>query len=111
MNKPNPLPFVAVVALLSGMGVKAQDNSFLTNGLAAHYRFNGNANDESGNGNTGTPIGVTLASDRFGNDDSCYRFTGVNSPQSFIRITNAPAVQFPADFTFSAWIKFSGGTQ
>ena len=33
----------------------------LTTGLVAHYPFNGNAEDESGNGNNGTVNGATLA--------------------------------------------------
>jgi hypothetical protein len=38
-------------------------------GLVAWYPFNGNANDESGNGNDGTVNGATLTADRnsFGN--------------------------------------------
>jgi hypothetical protein len=39
----------------------------VTTGLVAYYPFNGNANDESGNGNNGTVNGATLTSDRFGN--------------------------------------------
>ena len=34
-------------------------------GLVAWYPFNGNANDESGNGNDGNVIGATLSEDRF----------------------------------------------
>jgi hypothetical protein len=39
----------------------------LQQGLVAYYPFNGNANDESGNGNDGTVNGATLTEDRFGN--------------------------------------------
>jgi len=35
-------------------------------GLVAYYPFNGNANDESGNGNNGTVNGATSTEDRFG---------------------------------------------
>jgi hypothetical protein len=38
-----------------------------TNGLVGYWPFNGNANDESGNGNNGTVNGATLTSDRNGN--------------------------------------------
>ena len=34
------------------------------NGLMAWYPFNGNATDESGNGNDGTNYGASLSSDR-----------------------------------------------
>ncbi len=36
-----------------------------SDGLVAWYPFNGNANDESGNGNDGVPENVTLESDRY----------------------------------------------
>jgi hypothetical protein len=56
-----------------------------TNGLVGWWPFNGNANDESGNGNNGTVNGATLTSDRNGNGNSAYNFDGVND---FIFITN-----------------------
>ena len=48
----------------------------LTRGLIAHYPFNGNADDESGNENHGTVYGATLTIDRFGNPNSAYSFDG-----------------------------------
>jgi hypothetical protein len=48
----------------------------LKDGLVAHYPFNGNANDESGNGNNGTVNGATLTTDRFGNMNKAYSFDG-----------------------------------
>ena len=52
----------------------------LSQGLLAYYPFNGNANDESGNGNSGTVNRATLTSDRFGKNDNAYDFsnTGAN---------------------------------
>jgi len=50
-----------------------------SNGLVAWYPFNGNANDESGNGNNGVVNGATLTADRFGNANGAYSFDGVNS--------------------------------
>jgi hypothetical protein len=50
--------------------------SVLEDGLVAYYPFNGNADDESGNGNHGTVHGATLTTDRDGNDRSAYRFDG-----------------------------------
>ena len=46
-----------------------------TNGLVAWWPFNGNTNDESGNGNNGTNNGATLTQDRFGNANSAYYFS------------------------------------
>ena len=50
-----------------------------TNGLVAYYPFNGNANDESGNGNNGTVNGATLTTDRFGIVNKAYSFVGANN--------------------------------
>ncbi len=49
-----------------------------TNGLVGWWPFNGNANDESGNGNNGTVNGATLTTDRFGILNRAYDFDGVN---------------------------------
>ena len=49
-------------------------------GLVAYYPFNGNANDESGNGYDGDTTGhaPTLTTDRFGNENSAFHFDGIN---------------------------------
>jgi len=51
-------------------------NSNLTNGLVTYYPFNGNANDESGNGNNGIVNGATLTTDRFNYPNKAYYFVG-----------------------------------
>jgi hypothetical protein len=48
-------------------------------GLVGYWPFNGNANDESGNGNNGTVNGATLTSDRNGVANSAYSFDGVSN--------------------------------
>jgi len=73
----------------------------LTDGLIAYYPFNGNANDESGNGNHGTVYnGTTLTNDRFGNLNCAYDFDGEND---FIEITPQSTVSSIGDFTISVW--------
>jgi len=53
----------------------AQPPSYVpTNGLQAWYPFNGNANDESGNGNNGTVNGASLTTDRFNTQNTAYSF-------------------------------------
>ena len=47
-----------------------------TNGLVGWWPFNGNANDESGNGNNGTVNGATLTSDRFNSLSAAYHLDG-----------------------------------
>ena len=51
----------------------------LASGLLAYYPFNGNANDESGNGHNGTIYGSTLTADRMGNSNSAFYFNGTPS--------------------------------
>jgi uncharacterized protein (TIGR02145 family) len=65
---------LAVLGIL--VGINAQ---IPTDGLVAHYPFDGNANDESGNGNDGTVYGATLTTDRFGNENSAYSFNGIDN--------------------------------
>jgi hypothetical protein len=50
-----------------------------TEGLVGWWPFNGNANDESGNGNDGTVNGATLTQDRFGNSNNAYSFNGTHN--------------------------------
>ena len=47
-------------------------------GLVGYWPFNGNANDESGNGNNGTVNGATLTMDRFGSANAAYSFDGLS---------------------------------
>ena len=66
---------------------KAQDfpSHIPTEGLVAYYPFNGNANDESGNGNNGTVNGAAMIEDRFGSIDQAYNFDG---SETFISLPN-----------------------
>lgn len=68
------------------------------NGLVAHYPFNGNANDISGNGYNGTLHGVSLTTDRFGNANSAYSFDGTSNYISL------PSFQVGGAFSLSAWV-------
>ena len=83
--------------------LKSQDITIetqtLENGLVAHYPFNGNANDESGNGNDGIINGATLTPDRFNNQNAAYLFNGTDA-----QITLTNTIQFDSnDFTISGW--------
>ena len=72
-----------------------------TNGLVGWWPFNGNANDESGNGYNGTVNGATLTSDRLLNSNSSYSFDGVSNR---IDLTNSQNFSFAAsDFTINIW--------
>ncbi|MBT6462598.1 MAG: PQQ-binding-like beta-propeller repeat protein [Opitutae bacterium] len=77
-----------------GVGDSAVD---LDAGLVAHYPFNGNANDETGNGHDGVVNGAALTADRFGNENTAYHFDGVDD-----YIGTSLQASFP-DCTISGW--------
>ncbi len=73
-----------------------------TEGLIVHYRFDGNANDSSGNANHGVIRGASLVSNRYGVDNKAYSFDGVDDQVVF---------GYDNDFdnlaiSFSFWINF-----
>lgn len=75
----------------------------LNEGLVAHYPFNGNAIDESGNGNDGTVNEATLTTDRFGDENSAYDFDGNND---YIIVNEDNSLDFieNENFTICCWI-------
>ncbi len=75
--------------------------STLSNGLVAHYNFNGNANDLTANQNHGTVTGASLTSDRFGNTNQAYLFNGTSN---YIKINNSASLDLKESFSISAWI-------
>ncbi len=76
-------------------------NSALWKNLVAYYPFNGNANDESDNRNSGAIHGATLVSDRFGGQGLAMEFDGVSH---YISAPHQPYLNFPSgDFTVSFW--------
>lgn len=75
--------------------------STLSYGLVAYYPFNGNANDESGNGNNGTVNGAILTTDRFGNAGKAYAFDGINN---WINVPSATSLNLLGSFSISAWL-------
>ena len=80
----------------------ALGNSYAqNNGLVAYYPFNGNANDESGNGNDGTVYGATLTEGISSNPNSAYEFDGIND---YINISSVSS-QLTTTHTRCAWIK------
>ena len=74
----------------------------ITTGLVGYWPFNGNANDESGNGNNGTVNGAILTSDRFGNAGKAYSFDGVSN---VINVATSQSLVIQNTITISAWIK------
>ncbi len=75
-----------------------------TNGLVAWYPLNGNAIDESGNGNTCTSISPLYVTDRFGNPNNAYRFQA--SLNNFLSVAMNQSLNSIADsgkFSLSEW--------
>jgi len=86
-----------------GLGI---GDIFPRNGLVGWWPFNGNANDESGNGNHGTVYGATLTTDRFGNQNGAY-LSNSNSTNSITgSCSNFPSGNSPR--TISIWYNASG---
>ena len=78
-----------------------------SNGLVGWWPFNGNANDESGNGNNGTVNGATLTNDRFGNANQAFNFSTLSAV--FGQAANYISIPYNSTFngpslTLSAWI-------
>jgi hypothetical protein len=74
-----------------------------TSGLVGWWPFNGNANDESGNGNNGTVNGATLTTDRFGVANKAYNFDG----NDFIQCGQTPAMNNSTNWSIFSWVKVS----
>ena len=99
--------FKTFIALFITMNVMAQNvpNYVPTNGLVGWWPFNGNAKDESGNGNDGIVNGASLSEDRYGNPNSAFSFDGVSNT---ITVQNSNSLQFDLkSFSYSFWIKLN----
>jgi hypothetical protein len=73
-NKNLLLTAIAIVGHATISMAQSVPSYVPVNGLVGWWPFNGNANDESGNGNNGSVSGALLTSDRYGNLNSAYSF-------------------------------------
>lgn len=78
------------------------DNAQLKKGLIAYYPFNGNANDESGNGNNLIIAGAVLTNNRFGELQKAYKFNGVSDYMTIPKILKADSLR---ELSISVWVK------
>jgi hypothetical protein len=108
MKNRGTIPMFAVLCLIAlGLGYwvgqppPSPPPPPLEQGLVAYYPFNGNAKDESGNGNDGEVKGPLSAKDRFGLQSSSYEFSRVTD---VIDISNIPS----NTLTVSLWYKYNG---
>jgi hypothetical protein len=97
---------ILLTLVLISLNFTAQIPSYIpSNGLVGWWPFNGNANDESGNGNNGTVIGSILSSDRNGNANNAYSFNGINN---YIDLGNPITLgNNPTSFTQAGWAYFN----
>ncbi|GAB3708897.1 hypothetical protein GCM10027592_44570 [Spirosoma flavus] len=96
MQKSLQLLFLLGVSVFLAINAIAQAP---TAGLVAYYPFNGNANDETGNGHAGSVFGAGLTTDRFGNVSKAFSFDGVDD---VIVVANQADLN-SLDFTYSLW--------
>ena len=96
------LLFSALFALFS-LSTFAQIPTYVpANGLVGWWPFNGNANDESGNGNNGTVNGATLTNDRFGIANKAYNFNS-----NYILVPHNPTFDFQTNNAVSVSLWFN----
>lgn len=70
--------------------------------LVGWWGFNGNANDDSGNGNDGTVNGAILTSDRFGNSNSAFLYDGIDD---LIDVGLLNVLEGANQISMSVWIR------
>jgi len=95
MKKTILIISLIAISLINGFSQSVD----LKNGLVAFYPFNGNANDESGNGNNGHTYNVSLSSDRNGKSNSAYYFNGDNA------YIDLGSFSYDYSITYAVWIK------
>ena len=91
-----------ITALYSGNTATTIPSYIPTNGLVGYWPFDGNANDESGNGNNGTINGATLSTDRNGETNKAYSFNGTSD---FIEVLNSISLNVGTSITLNCWVK------
>lgn len=88
--------FLTVIAALSLTKISFAE---LSDGLVAYYPFNGNANDESGNGYNGIVYGAILVEDRKGVPNSAFELDGIDD-----YIYYGKVLPDMSEMTIVAWI-------
>jgi hypothetical protein len=95
---------ILIAILITTMSFAQVPSYVPTNGLVGWWPFNGNANDESGNGDNGTVNGSALTSDRFGNSNTAYNFDGIDD---FIEFGDITSLDNASAFSVSVFFNYS----
>ncbi|MEY5000539.1 MAG: hypothetical protein RLZZ211_575 [Bacteroidota bacterium] len=98
--------FTSILLTLSATTFAQIPSYVPSNGLVGWWPFNGNANDDSGNGNDGTVNGAVLTSDRNGIANSAYFFNHTDEIT-----TNCTSISGDSPRTFSFWMKNQFGNK
>ncbi len=91
-----------ILAIVFGINPASASVANLT-GLVAHYQFNGNCNDYSGQKLHGNLDGATWTTDRNGSTNQALAFNGKNSG---VKLSRFPAI-FNGSLTVSMWVYFN----
>ena len=89
----NKLLLLSFGLIMTTQMIFSQVPSYIpSNGLVGYWPFNGNANDQSGNGNNGTENNVMYETDRNGNTNSCLNINGNTNRWIDVAISNQTSV-------------------
>jgi len=94
-----------VLTITAALAMQVHAQEWLTNGLVAYYPFNGNANDESGNGRSLANSGAVLTTDRFGKPNSAFSFDGSSS--MLLQTNNVDSLTLFDGCTLSCWVNLT----
>jgi len=110
MKKLKTILIYTLLGLSIFQTIQAQHNTSLTQDLIAHYKFNGNLKDASGNNNQGKMKGgVYWIADRFGNQCAALDFNGMNG---YIQVPSSPSLNKPRNsFSVTSWFKLREGSR
>ena len=96
--------FCYVILAICGSAYAQVPSYVPSNGLVGWWPFNGNANDESGNGNNGTIYGASLSTDRNNNSNAAYNFNGSSN---YIEVASSSSISVSSAYTLSVWFRAS----
>ena len=96
-NMKNNLIFILIIFSIRGLSQIPNDVS-----LIAYWPFSGNEIDYSANAYNGIAHGAKLTQDRFGNENSAYKFDGIDD---FIELPLINKLNNQSKITFSLWLK------
>jgi hypothetical protein len=106
VTRKTKMTLLLLVMLLALIGCKSVTirKAIITDGLVAHYPFNGSAADLGGNNLHGKVHGATLTTDRKGESNAAYLFDGTND---YISVRHNDLLNLTGDFSISLWTQIA----